>query len=295
MVEYLIRQGADVRSTTSDGDTLLHLSITEYDESRCLKLVKILIGAGCNPTTVNSAGQSALEVAIERGRTSMVEFLLSRNVSFPPNILLFALRRRAPLHMVRFLIRKGVDMYSTTFDWDTLLHLSITEDDKSRRLGLVKIFIDAGCNPTTVDSAHRLILDIAIERGYTSVVEFLLSCRNVPSPSNILLFALLRGAPLHMIDFLICKGADVRSTMSNGDTVLHLAMTESTNQIVWVWLRPSSKLAAILPAAILRKEQHWKSPSSMDTPQWWGFSSRMVSHFLSTACYSPYGNIALSG
>lgn len=78
MVEFLICEGADVRSTMSSGDTLLHLAMTGYNELKCLELVKILIEVGCDPTTVNSECNSGLEVAIDIGHTSVVEFLLSQ-------------------------------------------------------------------------------------------------------------------------------------------------------------------------------------------------------------------------
>ena len=225
IVQLLIQKGADVHLTTSNGDNVLHLAMSERDESRCLDLVKSFIEAGCNPTSCNSEGQTVLDAAIQRGYTLVIELLLSCNVSFPPDILQRALYRRSTLQMVQFLIHKGADVHSTAFNGDTILHLAITEHVESRRLDLVKIFIGAGCNPAACNFEGKTVLVAAIECGCASVVEFLL-LYNVPLPPNILLITLWRHSPLQMVQFLIGKGANVHSTMPNGDTVLHLAITE---------------------------------------------------------------------
>ena len=223
MVQSLVRKGADVHSTNSNGDTVLHLAIAWYPESICLDLVESFTNAGCNPTVCTAEGKSVLEAAIEHGYTSVAEHLLSCNVPLTPNILSFALQRCSPPEMIQFLVRKGVNVHSTTSDGDTMLHLAIAWHPESTCLGLVQIFIHAGCDPTARNSQGKTILEAAIERGYISVVEHLLSY-NVPFLPNILLIALRRNLTIKMVEFLIHKGADVHSTTSNGNTILHLAI-----------------------------------------------------------------------
>ena len=223
MVQFLIRQGANVHLTASNGDTALHLAVAGYIESTCLDLFNSLIEAGCSPAACNSQGKTVLEVAILHGYNSVVELLLSCNVPFPPDILQIALRQRSTLEIVQFLIRKGANVHLTTSDGDTILHLAIAEDIESRCLNLMKTFIEAGCNPATCNSEGKTVLEVAIEHEYTSVVELLLSY-NVPFPPDILQTALRRRSTLEMAQFLICKGADVHATTSNGDTALYFAI-----------------------------------------------------------------------
>ena len=231
MVKCMIRRGVDVNYTTPDGDTVLCLAIAKfYDESACLDLVNVFIEAGCNLATHSSTGKTALHVAVRRGYTSVAECLLSRNVPLPPDILAFALQMRSTLRMVKFLIRRGVDVNYTMPDGDTILRLAIANFcDESACLDLVNVFIEAGYNFTTLGSAGKTALHVAIQRGYTSVAECLLS-HNVPLPPDILVSALQSRSTPQMVRFLVHKGADVHSTMPNEDTLLHLAIATSSSR-----------------------------------------------------------------
>ena len=263
MVDFLIQKGADLHSSTPDGDTALHLAITKYPESECLDLFKKLVEAGCDPTTHNSKGKTAFEVAFWRGHVAVVEQLLSYNTPFPPDILLVALKSCATLQLVDSLIRKGADIHSTTPDGDTVLHLALTEYTESTCLDLFKKFIEAGCNLITSDSQHKTVLDVAVERGYSSVVELLL-LYGIPFPSDVLPTALQKCAPLQMIDSFLRKGANIHPTTPDGDTLLHLAITGYTESACLDLLKklikagcdptiPSSKGKTIFEVAFWRR------------------------------------------
>ena len=224
MVKSLIRKAIEVRSTPTNSDTVLHLAIATHDEPTCLDLVKRFIRAGCNPTTRNSAGKTVFEVAVKRGYGSVAEHLLLLNDLPRAGILSSPLWQLSTPQMIKSLIRKAIDMHSTTENGDTVLHLAIATYDESTYLGLVKRLVEAGCSPTICNSRGKTVFEVAIERGYTSVVEHLLSC-NVSFPPNILLIALRQPSTSQMIQVLIRSGADVNSTTSNGDTVLHLVVS----------------------------------------------------------------------
>lgn len=224
MVQLLVREGADVHATTSDGDTVLHLAVAEYPASTCLDLLHMFMDAGCDPATCNSQGKTVLEVAIEREHISVVKHLLSRSVPFPPDIIPNMLRNQSTPWMVEFLIRKGADVHSTASNGDTVLHLAIANYTEPSRLELVKSFTDARCNLTTRNSEGKTIFEVAFERNHTSVVDHLLSC-HLPFPPNILSIVLQYRSSHEKVKSLVRKGADVNSTTSDGDTVLHLAIS----------------------------------------------------------------------
>ena len=231
MAEPMIRNGADVHSTASDGNTVLHLAITKYAESICLDLVKRFIEAGCNPITCNSEGQTVLETAITCGYTLVVEHLLSCNVPFPPNIIEIALRQRSTPQMVKVLIRKGADVHSTASDGNTVLHLAITEHAESMCLDLVKTLIEAGCNSMAQDSDANTVLEAAMIRGYTSVAQYLLS-RDITLPPtfDILYKVLQQQCSPQMIQLLARKCANDLVVMSESrwDTLLQLVHASYT-------------------------------------------------------------------
>ena len=218
MVEYLIHKGADAHSITSSGDTILHLACSRYyGEAMCYKLVKALINAGCSTNARSSTGKTALEIARERRFTSVVKLLHPS----PPDVPLVAVRQGCILKTVEHLFQRGADVYSTTFDGNTVPHLALncwyTED---RCYKLVKRLVTAGHD---TNSLRETALAIAMQRNFVSVVE-LLHPTDVPLPPDILLIAVRQGS-LAMIDYLIQRGANVYSTAPNGDTVLHLALS----------------------------------------------------------------------
>ena len=225
VVKSLIRRGADVDSTTFNGDSVLHIAIAEYLESSCLDLVKIFIETGCNTTARNSKGQTVFQFAFQRGYTSVLEHLLSSNVPFPPHVLPFALRNQSTLQMVEMLVHKGANVNITASNGDSVLHLAVACYSQSRCLYLVKNFIEAGCDPTTYNFGGETIFHVAVSRDYTSVVEYLFSV-NVSPPPDIIPLALQKRSAPQMIELLVCNGADVNSATSNGDSVLHLAIVE---------------------------------------------------------------------
>ena len=108
---------------------------------------------------------------------------------------------------------------------DTVLHLTLSRKyGKGTCRELVKRSINAGCATTARSSTGQTALEIAIERNLdTSVVELLL-LPNVSLPPDSLLIAVQQGWTLEMVEHLIQRGADVFSTTSAGDTVLHLAL-----------------------------------------------------------------------
>lgn len=131
MVKLLIRKGADVRSTTSNGGTVHHLAIAEYAEEVCYSLVKNFIEAGCN-----SEGRTVLEAAIERGYTSVVGLLL---VQCPISSRQLVIRATATLHsqMIQLLIRDSTDNPTMLLGshWDNILlvvHAAYSRQDRQQ-------------------------------------------------------------------------------------------------------------------------------------------------------------------
>ena len=186
-------------------------------------LVKGFTNAGCNLIACDSEGKTVPKADVKRGYTLVVGYLLSFNIPFPPDILSIALRRSLTSEIVQFLSRQGADVHSTIPNGDTVLHLAIARYPESICLDLVKSFTDASCDPTARDSERKTVLEAAIERGYTSVVEHLLSY-HVPFPPDTLLIALQRRCSSQMIELLVRKGAIDAAIVSGfrRDTLLHL-------------------------------------------------------------------------
>ena len=181
VTRFLLQRGVDINAASvGRGDTALHLAAMCPWEPRSLELTQMIIDAGCNPQVHNLRGETPVTIAVKRGHLSVVEHLLSCNVPFPPDILPIALRSRSTPQVIEFLIRKGADVNSTTSSGDTVFHLAITKYAESTCLDLINRFIQVGCNPTTCNSEGKTVIEVAIMRGYTSVVNHLILCNALP-------------------------------------------------------------------------------------------------------------------
>ena len=162
----------------SEGETIFHLAIANYDKSVCLELVKCFVGAGGNTTICNSKGESALYTAIRCGYTSVAELLISHKVPLPHDILPFALQQHSSLQLVWLLSCNGADMHSTSPEGETVFHLAIANYNESMCLELVKIFVESGSNTNVCNSMEESVLQTAFAHRHISVVELLFSHDN---------------------------------------------------------------------------------------------------------------------
>ena len=222
MTRVFLDMGCNVNVTSPIGDTPLHLvPQLHLSEEDCFDSVKLLIDAGCNPSAHNLAGDAPIYVAAKYGYVSVVEYLLSMQVPLSPDILLI----RPAAALIRLLIRHGADVHAIAANGNTPLHFAIPPPwiNKDGSLDCIGILIDAGCDPRLPNASGETVFDVAAENGHLPVVQYLLSI-NVPLPPAVLLHVVSGLHAIPMIKLLIDKGADVRGTRPNGDTLLHLVM-----------------------------------------------------------------------
>ena len=247
LIRYLVEEGANVSVATTDGDTPLHLLlVTGGVEDDCLECVKILVDAGCDPRAQNFAGETPLHAAARDGFHNILEYFLSLGVPLPDDILLASRRSTT----IRFLVGKGLDLGSVALDDVTELMHSVPVFSPFRSLSedqdwveCVKIFINAGWDPSLKNAAGETALLAAVRGANIHAVKFFLS-RNVPLPSDILLAALsppsnfpsgvdaawiVTENAVPLVRFLIREGASVKAAAPNGNTPLHLLMITLRN------------------------------------------------------------------
>lgn len=227
MIKFLVSKGANIQVTRPDGlgDTLLHLAIKNLWEKECLKRVQILVDAGCDPHACNSAGETPFHIAAMRRFISVMEYLLSLGISVPANVMLTQFQvgwSPSSYPTICFLLNKGGDVHSITRNGDTLLHLMAQFDSEA-----VEHLVRLGCSPYALNSTQETPLHIAARSGRISVIEYFLSL-NIALPPDILL-ATASGTSwktVEMTRYLIDKGADVSVVTNEGDTALHLLLTQ---------------------------------------------------------------------
>ena len=116
-------------------------------------------------------------------------------------------------------------MNAVASNGDTPLHLAMKLSDENQCLVLTKLLVEAGCSPREPNGVDKPPIQIAVTRGFLSVVEFLLS-QDVPLPQRVLFAALQATVTkrVEMVRLLISKGAKVDVLNSNDDSLLHVTM-----------------------------------------------------------------------
>jgi len=138
-----------------------------------------------------------LHLAVAKGWVSIIESFLTIQAPpcFPIDILTSAFDERVPnprgtCNVIQLLIREGANVHIQAAKGTTLLHLAIRKtwcpplspidiniagfSSDVSLLHIVKMLVDAGCDPSTCDAdGHQPVFD-AMTKGYVVVVEYLL-------------------------------------------------------------------------------------------------------------------------
>ncbi|KAH0828820.1 ankyrin repeat-containing domain protein [Lanmaoa asiatica] len=232
MLSFLVTAGADPRVLGANGNNLLHVAVSRFSiERQCFEVTKTLIEAGCNPSVLNAEGHAAIQIAVTRGFFDVVEYLLSLDVPLHCNILFSVLGNRNPqtIQMTHLLVAKGADVHAIAFDGASLVHVAMRSFDEHECLQLTRIFARVGSNLSTLDAQGEPPIQIALNREFAFVVEYLL-LKGVPFPWDIF-FVIFQWQKRHIYpdvarftSILLCRGADVNVLAPNGDGLLHAAI-----------------------------------------------------------------------
>jgi hypothetical protein len=74
-VEYLLAKGADVKRTTDDGKTALHLAAIKGH----MEIAKLLVGAGIEVEAQDNSESTAAQLASKNGHNELSEYLAAQN------------------------------------------------------------------------------------------------------------------------------------------------------------------------------------------------------------------------
>ena len=233
VIRFLIDKAAGLHVTHPSGDTLLHLAMLGSQDTECLKRIKLLVNAGCDPCACNVAGETPFHIAARQGHVTVMEYLLSLGISVPSDVMLALLEKNAPrrfLHpsyysVVRFLLEQGGDVHTIAKNGDTLLHLAAKMYPEEDALELAKHLVHAGCIPGALNSLQETPLHIAARSGFTSVIKYLLSLETELPPDILLVASTNHSSIVSLIRYLVQEGASVSATTTDGDTPLHLLLT----------------------------------------------------------------------
>ena len=231
IVRFLVDNGANVHACTDTGDSVFHIGLGSFQpEDEALELAKLLVGYGCDPLAANFSGKIPLHIAVEQAHISVVQFLLSLDISLPPDLLLFTFNSQelvigAKISMIQFLIHSGAGVHAHAETGDSVFHIVLGSFNGDDALSITELLISYGCDPLEPNSSGKTPLHIAVEEAHTSVVQYLLSL-GIFLPPDILVTLDPHGMwkTVQMICFLLENGADVDARNDVGDSILHIVL-----------------------------------------------------------------------
>ena len=227
VIRSLVDQGGDPSGLSADGNTLLHTTVLSLDDLRSLEVAKSLVGIGCDPFKQNAQGKTPLDLALDRKFPLVADYLLSIGRHPPPDALFAMLRSALPVdwraQAIRSLVGQGANASGLSADGNTLLHATVLSLDDPRSLEVAKSLVGIGFDPFKQNAQGKTPLDLALDRKFPLLVDYLLSTG--PLPPNVL-FAILRSAlpadwRVQAIRSLVGQGANASVLSTDGDTLLH--------------------------------------------------------------------------
>jgi receptor-interacting serine/threonine-protein kinase 4 len=192
MTKALVYAGSDISAKDNRGKTALHLAC--YGDA--VGIVQILLDHGANPSAVDCEGRTPLHEGCGRN-TVILQKLIKAGADLNPRRMP---RGLTPLYYEAWLGREDA----------------------------VRILLEAGADPSIQTETGETILQRAIERSHTKVVQLLLDAgvdvnvREFHNGINAILTAASRGAD-DCIPLLQRAGADIFSVDHHGRNGLHFA------------------------------------------------------------------------
>ena len=233
---YLIKEHkADIHTKNRNGSNIL----MEAVKARSNDLIKAFIELGIDVNEKDDRGYpSIVYSAFYNPDTQIIDYLVDKgaDINFltdkKENILIFAARNNPNENIIEYLLNKGFDINFVTVDGETPI---LAAAQNSHYFVLEKL-IEKGANLKAVDNNNRNALFIASkcnDRPY--IISFLIE-KGIPANyrdengNTAVLFA-AQNNNVNIIKTLVEKGADLKSVNDRGFTALMSALYEGNNNI----------------------------------------------------------------
>jgi ankyrin repeat protein len=238
-VVRLIRTGADVNCKDSRGFTpLMRVAKfgkvpSEYplgDTPRVqdpLKVMEYLINQGARMDSVSANGETALDMAVLRGRTDMAELLAAHGAPLGKQSKnLNLLIERDQKEMLRFLAQSGVDLDTDSHGTPPLIW-ALEQPGTTRGQDFARLLLDLGANPCTRNHYNQTSLQFAIHIPDMDVFKTILNhcakatinCRS--NRLETVLHVAMNAPEPERVAMLLSAGAEVSARNTSGETPLH--------------------------------------------------------------------------
>jgi ankyrin repeat protein len=202
-VEYFLQSVSDINATNVYGSTLLHNAVLTGDNA----LVSLVLRYNPCVDKLDGRGKTPLAIAIKEGFLSIADLLLEHE----PEII----------HDPRLVVLRDA-VYSGNPN-------------------AVALLLKHGACPDLVDDRGLPLLILAIERGYSAIVDLLLKAGAIVTFGGILATAVNCGDRA-IVERLLKAGADANDCDSSGKTALMIACEHKRIDLAQLLLEHGAKV-----------------------------------------------------
>ena len=277
-VTKLLRAGAEVNSTDSDGTTALMHSVIESDV-RMMKLlidgganvnarntldstalmyaatnlekIRLLLEAGADVKVTGKRGATPMSVAVTAdGSTPVLKLLIAKGAQ-PEDRLMTPVAQKGDLEAIRFLLSIGVHAGDAT---------TLSAAVLGRCEPCVRLLVENGASATGAGPGGSGVLNQTAKTAMPELSQFLLEHGSSLDSKDREGFTLLMQAVLsmaapadrdRMVKWLLSKGVDPNATNDRGDTAYQLAARVGI----------PSTLELLVKAGAKEVKEEWPTPA----------------------------------
>ncbi|XP_059147650.1 ankyrin repeat domain-containing protein 50-like [Physella acuta] len=168
IIELLIKYGASLTFFDIEGNNALMNAC----KSGHLRIVELLIQSGCDLNHVNKKGDSAILIAFKKGHDNILDLLLKNNVDVKPRGLgaVLAAYKRGNYKKIELQREYSAYLGNTNIDESNILMRA----SRNGHFEIIDYLIKAGVDVNHPNTLGYCPLTIAIEHGFTQIVELLI-------------------------------------------------------------------------------------------------------------------------
>ncbi|KAF8833660.1 ankyrin [Paxillus ammoniavirescens] len=256
VIRILLEHGADAKFLVDDHNTWFHTSLKMRFRPG-LEIARLLVGAGCDPTTLINRGNSVFHFAIQGGDLEFVQWLIEQGFQPPPDAALH-LHHGHCHSMLRLLIGHGISVQVKDGEGNTPLHLLLRGysrfqgDPAEFHVEAVQLLIGEGCNVNSKNLRGDTPLHLAAEKRMLNIIDYLID-QGAHLPVDIVNRVALSPSPFYGFRTSLMKyfthlvkihGASVQARTIDGQTALQCLLRTDSLPPFWPpgkWNEPAEE------------------------------------------------------